>query len=290
MSNNNTSRRNVQARKPFKISPQDLTKFTRQGERYGELLAMEKGLPKPTIKPLGDNKYMVIKTGDIKEFGHNDHKQKDTLKKTFAELKGIIRANFDADGHNQLFVTLTYKDNMRDPEFLYMCFTNYWKRLKYEYANHKLEYVAVAEPQARGAWHMHVMIKSDQPVLYIDNKDMERIWGWGYTTTERLKGDDVGAYYVSYFTSLELDANTIVKAKNGSKKFQKGARLPLYPLKFKLYRCSKGIIRPKAETIEYQKVLDEYGKPYHISTYEILEENKSLNSLQRESFKKPDEK
>ncbi len=283
-----TSRRTVQAREPFEINPEALTKFTRQGSRYGELVAMAKGLPKPTIKPLGDNKYMVLKSGEIREFEHHDRKQKDTLKKTFAELKGIIRANFDAEGHNQLFVTLTYAENMRDPEWLYMCFKNFWQRLKYEYPAHRLEYVAVAEPQARGAWHMHLMVKSDQPVLYIDNKDMERIWGWGYTSTERLKGDDVGSYYVSYFTSLELEADTLVKAKNGSKRFKKGARLPMYPVNFKMYRCSKGIIRPKSETAKYKEVVKEYGQPYRKSTYDIMEDESIINSFQQESFKKPE--
>jgi hypothetical protein len=267
-----------------------LTKFERQGNIYGELVAMAKGLPRPTIKPLGENRYMVLKSGEIKEFEHNDKKQKDTLKKTFAELKGIIRANFDAEGHNQLFITLTYKENMTDPERLYADFTAFWKRLKYEKPGHSLDYVAVAEPQARGAWHMHLMVKSDQPVLYIDNKDMDRLWGHGYTTTERLKGDDVGRYYVSYFTDLELDGDSLVVSKNGAKKYRKGARLPLYPVHFKLYRCSRGIVRPKAGTVEYQKVIKEYGEPYSSSSFDILDGESVCNSLQKESFKKQTDK
>ena len=248
---------------------------------------MTQGTPKPTIKPLGDNRYMVLKSGEIKEFGHNDHKQKDTLKKTFAALKGILRANFDAEGHNQLFVTLTYKENMTDPERLYEDFKYFWKKLKAQKNGHHLEYVTVAEPQARGAWHMHVMIKSDQPVLYIDKEDMSRIWGHGYTTTERLKGDDVGAYYVSYFTSLEIEEQTVVKRKNGSKRYKKGARLPMYPLKFKLFRCSEGIIKPMSEYLEHQKVTGQYGEPYRTSTYDIQENDETVNTIQLESFKKP---
>jgi hypothetical protein len=293
MNDDTTKNRRVQPREPFKIFPHNLTKFERQGDVFGELVAMANGLPKATIKPLGNNKYMVLKSGDVKEFSHNVYKQKSTLRKTFETLKGVIRANFSAKGHNQLFVTLTYAENMQDGDKLFSDFESFWKRLKYKCQHHSLEYVVVAEPQERGAWHMHLMVKSDQEVLYIDNKDMERIWGHGYTTTERLKSDDVGRYYVSYFTSLELDADQIVKnagSNKGSKKFKKGARLHMYPVHFKLYRCSKGIIRPKSETVPYGKVVKEYGEPYSVRSCDVMEGEETINSIQRESFKKPRKK
>lgn len=286
MDKNNTSEKKIQPCAPMEIPPHAQVLFTRQGERYGELVYMAKGIPRQTIQKLDKERYVVLKSGEIKEFESHENKQKVNLRRTFDELKGIIRANFDADGHNQLFITLTYKENMTDVKRLYADFDDFWKRVRRRLKEHRLEYVAVAEPQGRGAWHMHLMVKSDKPVLYIDKKELSSIWGHGYTTTERLKGDDVGAYYVSYFTNLELDEKTVVQAKNGSKKYRKGARLPLYPKYFKLYRCSRGIIRPKSENSVYKQIVDEYDNPVHSSAFEILNNENPVNVIQKESFKK----
>lgn len=310
MTNDNTKKLTIQPREKISIRSDATVKTTLQGDRFAEVLYMSK-TPKQTIKKLDKHHYLVLKTNEIREFEEHAQKQRNSLSRTFAELRGIIRANFDGEGDNQVFLTLTYAENMKDPERLYEDFDLFWKRLKYHLKGHKLEYVAVAEPQARGAWHMHVMIKSDQPVLYIDNKLLTTfqphprikdrayrdpktrkpvinggIWGHGYTTCERLKGDDRGRYYEAYFTSLEFDDQTIVQARKGTKKYKKGARLPLYPLYFKLYRCSRGIVRPHAAEADYGLVVKEYGKPYHVSSYDVLKDGEHLNFIQHESFKK----
>jgi hypothetical protein len=244
---------------------------------------------KPGIIKISKEQYVVIKTGEVKDFKSNEGKMKEALRKTFNELKGLIRANFDGEETNQLFVTLTYAENMMDADQLMSDFEDFWKRLKYTYREKHLEYIAVAEPQERGAWHMHVLIKSQEPVLFIDNKDMTKIWGHGRTSTERLKSDDVGEYYVSYFTNLEADADeAIIKAQNpnASKKYKKGARLHFYPKYFKFYRCSHGIIRPKSVNTAYKLVTSEFGEPHRVSTLDILQDDEVVNSIQLETYKK----
>jgi hypothetical protein len=196
---------------------------------------------------------------------------------------------------------------MQDPDKLYEDFKNFFKRLKYDRKDHKLEYIAVAEPQGRGAWHMHVMLKSDQPVLYIDNKKMEKLWGHGFTETEKLKGEDVGKYFSAYFTSMEIDAKSTEKSvtytdKHGkTKKFKKGERLKFYPKGMNFFRCSRGIDRPSAELATLDNVRHEYGKPKKTNAFEVKEELPStvadtdpdikiLTRIQREEYRKKSEK
>ncbi len=316
MTNDNTKKITVQPREYFNIRPHAMVKLTKQGEKFAEVLYMDKGIPKPTIKRLDKDTYMVLKTQKVYEFKHHEEKAVLNIRKTFVQLRGIIRANFSGEGENQCFLTLTYAENMRDPERLMKDFDVFWKRLKREYEGkrgHKLEYVAVAEPQARGAWHMHVMIKSNQDKLFIPQEDLTTfqphpklkgklykdpvskkpvitggIWGHGFASCERLKGDDRGRYYEAYFTSLEVDDVKIVQAKDGkmSKRYKKGARLPMYPVHFKLYRCSRGIIRPKSENKEYRQATEDYALPYKVSAFNLIDDNGEIvNAFQRESYK-----
>jgi hypothetical protein len=290
----------VQAVDNIKIKPGEIVNLTRLGNRHAEVVYMEKE-PRPGIIKINKEQYVVIQTGEVKNFKVNEGKQVEYLRKVFRKLEHLIKTNFDTEEneHNALFVTLTYKENMQDAERLLKDFEKYYKRLQYEYSSHKLEYIAVAEPQGRGAWHMHVLIKSDKPIFYIDNKIMAKIWGHGFTETERIKGRDPGKYFAAYFTSLEAekedDPNArYVKDKNG-KKYKKGARLHFYPKGMKFYRCSRGISRPSAELAVYDNVTHEYGKPVNTTTLEVtstkhegeeLLSEGSINTIQREEFRK----
>ena len=304
MANNNTRKRKVQVAEKIDIKPHELVNFTRLGVRCAEVVYMTSE-PKPGIMKIDKDNYMVINTGEIKQFKKNEGKQIEYLRTTFRKLEHLIKTNFDTEEneHNALFVTLTYRENMQDRERLLKDFDEFFKRLKYECKNHKLDYIAVAEPQARGAWHMHMLLKSDKPVLYVDNKRMAEIWRHGFTETERIKGRDPGKYFAAYFTSLEAEGKddpeaVYVKGPNG-KKYKKGARLHFYPKGMRFYRCSRGITRPTAETSTYSTITEEYGKPQKTSTYAVTEErtaqeaepeaepsSRTLSTIQREEFRK----
>jgi hypothetical protein len=144
---------------------------------------------------------------------------------------------------------------------------------------------------------MHILIKSDQPVLYIDNRKMAELWGHGYTDTERLKGENVGRYFAAYFASLEVgeredEAGVVyVMDEKTGKRYKKGARLHFYPRYFKFYRCSRGIVRPETEDTQYEDVTGEYGKPKETNTYAVnkpdgLGGEEHVNTIQRERYKK----
>lgn len=151
------------------------------------------------------------------------------VKKTCENFKWLVRANED---RVRLFVTLTYAQNMRDTKRLYEDFRAFWQRLKRAYKA-VTGYLVAFEPQRRGAWHAHVLLLSDTPLLYISNRHMHALWGHGFTKTQRPRGiRDVAVYLTSYLTD--------VRSGNVSKK---GARLGMYPSGFRFARSSKKVRR-----------------------------------------------
>ena len=185
---------------------------------------------------------------------------------------------------------------MTDRDRLYADFEKFMKRLKYHCKEQELEYIVVAEPHKSGGWHMHLMLKSMVPGLWIDKDKLTEIWGHGMTEIQRLKSDDVGNYYVAYFTNLAIEAKNlqagVADPETGSKRYVKGGLLKYYPQGFRFYRCSRGIRRPTREEIEYWNVIDEYGKPGQTKATDLIGtdgesgEDKRKNRIQRETFRK----
>jgi len=284
--NNTTRKVTVQEVKNHRINPADEVRVEYLGERHAAVLHMSKPVTQQ-IKRLDKLTYEVIATGEIRYYEHNNKKMPNNMRKVFRRLSNLIRANFDTVGNrkNALFITLTYTDNMTDADRLYDDFKVFIQRVRRAYPAHNLDYIVVAEPQERGAWHLHLMLKSDQPTLYIPNTDeqgrmLDKLWGRGEdgkgnAQVARLKSDDVGAYYTTYFHSREVPADRTAPAAatatdTQGKKYQKGARLPMYPKNFKFYRCSKGIIRPKAVTAKYGDIVAQYGQPTQSYSCELI--------------------
>jgi hypothetical protein len=304
MLDDNTRKYKVQAIPSISIAPDEIVRLTRLGKVDAEVMYMLKE-HSPGIKKINKEEYMVIATGEIRRFKEHEGKQIENIRVIFRRLEHLITANFDPveNKNNALFVTLTYAENMQDENRLYTDFDAFYKRLKRAYKGHKLEYIAIAEPQERGAWHMHILLKSDQEILYIDNKKMADIWGHGFTETERLKSNDVGQYFSAYFTSLEVGEKdnevgaVYTKDEKTGKRYKKGARLHFYPKHFKFYRCSRGIVRPEPENAVYNAVISEYGKPKKTKTYSVTKKveptekvpepmDKHVNTIQHERYKK----
>jgi len=298
MTNDTTKRVRLQEIKPIQIYPTCEVTLIRQGREFAEVLYMARK-SKPQIRKLNKTEYVDLRTGEIHEFQAREGKHREALRKTFQELRYLIRTNFSSKDPWQKLITLTYAGaNMTDKDKLYTDFDKFIKKLKYHCKAHKLEYIVVAEPHKGGGWHMHLMLKATTPGLWIDKDKLTALWGHGATEIQQLKGDDVGSYYVAYFTNLAVEVNQLAKAtsnpEEGSKAYIKGGRLQYYPKGFRFYRCSRGIARPTREEIEYWKVQDEYGKAKKSKAYGFLKElepdaearGEQLNMLQRESYQR----
>ena len=259
-----------------------------QNNKYADITYLSKK-PTPKIRKISKNQYVNIDTGEIGDYDLKENKVNiESIRKTFKQLVCLIRHNFTADSENQLFITLTYIENMKSRDKLYSDFKKFFQKLKRKYTDIKLDYILVAEPQGRGAWHVHMMLKGDKP-LFIPHKVIKDLWGFGRTETVRLKSDDVGRYYVAYFTNLEVESK---EENSQEKKYIKGARLPLYPSGMKIYRTTRGIEKPPKVVMTWGELKEQFGEPTWKQQYEILgQENgneKIINMLYKASFKKQD--
>lgn len=272
------------------IPTDDLVTVTRM-HHIVEVQHMEKINTTNHIKKLDKDRYVDLKTGEIKEFAHIENRSEsiNSLRQTFKKLRYLINNNFIGGG-NELHVTLTYSDNMTDVNKLYNDFRKFMQRLKYQYNNiSTIDYISVIEPQARGAWHSHLLLRfNDIKKIYIDNDKMRQLWGHGFVTVKSLKEvDNIGAYLSAYLSDIELTNETFadliyinngqatirgsgIKEING-KRYIKGGRLHLYPAGMNLYRKSKGIIYPKRQRVKYGDIKKIVGcaEPHYSKKIEV---------------------
>ena len=93
--------------------------------------------PVQGVRKISKSQYVVIGTGEIKEYQQTDTKQADSLRKTFTNLRQLINTNFHVND-SELFLTLTYAENMQDPERLYTDYKKFFMRLRYSLENREL--------------------------------------------------------------------------------------------------------------------------------------------------------
>lgn len=261
-----------------------------------------------TIIKVDKDSYYVVNTGEIKGFKHIETRKDsfNSLRQTFKKLRYLINANF-IGAPNELHITLTYADNMTDTKQLYNDFDRFIKKLKYKYKDTTtIDYINVIEPQGRGAWHCHLLLRfNDLPKIYIDNKELATMWCKGFVTIRSLKDvDNIGAYLSAYLADLDVYAddkgilqvgeetyqymakggelgqivNKITIDDNGqavTKKVVKGGRLHLYPPGTNIYRKSKGIKEPDREVMTYRKFKKKVGsaKPTYVSGLQLISED-----------------
>lgn len=219
--------------------------------------------PDIVIEKISSDEYIDLRTGEVKEFQHTNNRaqSKNTVSQSLRGLRDLINSNL-AEPENALWLTLTYKENMTDAKRLYEDWRRFWQRVKYYLSKHNLptaEYIIAAEPQGRGAWHLHCLFLFPSRAPYIPNSEVARIWGHGFTKTKSLKGiANPGLYLTAYLGDMVLTEALGSGVKKGQikevyttdgqgtkkKAVIKGARLYLYPPGFHIFRCSRGIQRP----------------------------------------------
>lgn len=292
------------------IAPNDVVKVTKMNHII-EVQHMEKMNRKNNIKKLDKDRFVELSTGEIREFEHSENRQQNynSLRQTFKKLRYLINNNFIGNP-NELHITLTYKENMTDPKRLYEDFKKFIMRIKYDYkSKSSLDYLCVVEPQGRGAWHCHVLMRfNDLDKVYIKNSELRELWGLGFVTIKSLKDvDNIGAYLSAYLTDIDLDdvkdTKTALKVVSDGceiktkvidgkeKKFLKGGRLHMYPPGMNMYRKSKGIIKPEREEMKFKDIkkvvgsrTPHYQKSYHVenddfeNTISFLQYNTKRNS------------
>ena len=257
------------------------------------------------IQKIDKDHYVVLETGELLEFNKSENRgdNENSLRQTFKKMRYLINNNFRGNP-NELHITMTYAENMTDTVKLYEDFKNFMKRLRYRFKGiSTVDYMNVVEPQRRGAWHVHMLIRfNDLDKVYIPNKDLAEMWGQGFVTIKSLKDvDNIGAYLSAYLTDLDIgevegmdfsDLTKIngrevqVKRVDGKeKRFIKGGRLWMYPPGMNLFRKSKGIVYPDRIDMAYEDIKRVVGsaEPHYSKQYSV-ERDDFKNTITYEQY------
>lgn len=265
------------------IFDDDIVTLTSMGHIF-EIQYMARKNTVATIQKLNKFEYVDLSTGEIKDFKNTENRSQleNSLKQTFKALRYLINNNFYGK-KNELHVTLTYKENMTDNDRLYTDLNKFLKRLKYKFNSiSSLDYINVVEPQERGAWHCHLLIRfNDVEEIFIKSNELEKIWGHGFIKIKSLKEvDNIGAYLSAYLSDVELPEDLALEAGGSikevqGKKYLKGGRLHMYPTGMKIYRTSRGIKPPSRKTMKYKeaKKIVGSGKPHYSKSIKIIDDD-----------------
>lgn len=249
---------------------------------------MEKRNTTCHIRKIDSDHYVDLETGELLEFNKSENRgdNDNSLRQTFKKMRYLINNNFKGNP-NELHITLTYAENMTDTERLYADFKRFMMRLRRRYKEvSTVDYMNVVEPQQRGAWHVHMLIRFNElDSVFIPNKELAEMWGQGFLTIKSLKDvDNIGAYLSAYLSDIEVPEgrevknhkDLVVKRVDGKdKRFIKGGRLWMYPPGMNLFRKSKGIVYPERVDMTYDDVKKVVGsaEPHYQKKYTVEKDN-----------------
>lgn len=265
--------------------------------------------PAVPIRKIDQEHGLDLRTGEVIEYEHKENRAESiaSVAQSLKRLRDLINANV-TNPKTVLWITLTYAENMTDTVKLYEDYRRFWQRFRYYLDKKKYpaaEYITAAEPQARGAWHLHCLFLFPCKAPFIPNEDIARIWGHGFTKTKSLKGiDNPGLYLTAYLGDMELTEavqsgirkgdiaekiSTDEQGKRQTKAIIKGARLRLYPTGFNMYRNSRGVKRPEiyaATEAEAQELIGTAPLIYEKTIAITNEENEVKNIINYRQYNK----
>lgn len=187
---------------------------------------------------LSPNTYLDCNTGEVCAYHSRDKPSPNSINRAFKKLYRSICANF-TDG-NGIMLTLTVANELpATPTALYSYFGRFWRKVKNHYP--LAEYISVIEPHQSGRFHFHVLLKLKSGLMPTPSTDfIGRCWTVGIVHIKQIY-DVTGL--AGYLTSKK-------------KKF---AWIQNHVPRAKLWRSSKGIVRPITKTMD-RKRLEEYVK------------------------------
>lgn len=255
---------------PLAISDGSLVRLKEMGN-ITEVMHSAKRSRGGYITKIDKDHYVDNRTGELCDFQHLENRAQDlaNVAKSLAQGRDLLNTNI-TDVSFCRWVTFTYAENMTDPERLALDFQKCMRSLRKTFGN--FEYITAAEPQGRGAWHLHAVFIFSGKAPYMANDVVAKAWKQGFVTVKRLDDvDNVGAYLTAYLGDMELSeasqedlrlrGHATIKEveyedENGqkaTKKYIKGARLCMYPPGFHIFRWSKGIKKPAVTLTSYKQ-------------------------------------
>lgn len=173
------------------------------------------------ITRLSKNQYIDNSTGEIKDYHYSEYKTLDSIKRQFKNIPRFIKGYFDCD-NTERFITLTYSYIMNKPSNLSYDFKKFIKKIIRRYG--KCRYIYIKEPNGKGSWHIHSLIKRlDGKPFNITDEALRKLWGNGYAVSNEIP---YNLYTLpQYFDVTRYD--------------DKKSRLVYYPPYLNIYGCSE---------------------------------------------------
>lgn len=122
------------------------------------------------------------------------------------KIRRLINANFGSDN---MFITLTYKENMTNVDQGNYDLKKFVQKMKRRQKD--FQYVAVLEFQKRGAVHYHMLCnyrlewKNTEELKAHERELAKKVWGHGFVDIGYKHTDNVGAYLIKYMTKSNDD-------------------------------------------------------------------------------------
>lgn len=195
---------------------------------------------KGSIKKISNEQYVVLSTGEVKEFKLKNDKGEENIRsvrRALGRCRDIINTNL-IDEEKAISLTLTYEEKVDDVKQVGKDFTAFIRRLRNKVG--ECEYIYVLELQKRGSWHIHAILIFDIKAPYISYEDIEMMWGKGIIDIQNTKNAMALSLYLT---------SDVRKDKSGDTKI-KGVTVNNYEKGMKVYRCSRGLKKP---TIKYKQ-------------------------------------
>lgn len=264
-----------------------VTSQTVKGYKFGNRLELGTNIGNKTPIKKHSKTEFIDAEGNIQKFANvseNRSENIDSLRKTMKRLGRLIEHNFSGKP-NELWITLTYAENVKDSKRVYNDYKAFMRKLRRHYGH--VEYISVLEPQKRGAWHIHALFKSEEhEKFYIDSKHLEKLWANGFVKVKKLReSDNIAAYVTAYLTDLKVEDDS-----KSSKKIEKGARLYLYPAGMNFYRSSRGIEKPeeftatKEEVFKFFNISNSVYSPDNFYSYDVELPDGMIMTYKREFY------
>ena len=202
-----------------------------------------------------------------KSDNYQEHR-KQVLQRAKKNLRRLINANVGQYGKEftAKFLTLTFRDDVKDLDKANYEFMKFIKRLNYHCFGTKkanLKYTCVVEFHKSGVIHYHVIIYN---MPYVKANDIANVWGNGYIKINKIDNvGNVGAYVSEY----------LGQAEKGQGKNIEDDRLQGK----KSYFSSRGLFKPVE--ITDKKIVEQVAAalPLENLTYAAEFENEHLGNI-----------
>lgn len=134
---------------------------------------------------ISKNKFLDKKTNTIKEYNINQFKTERGIKRSMDRLRRLLKNNFFGR-RNEIFITLTCREAVKDIDLIVEYFKSFWKKLQKIYKTLAFAYV-IEMQEERESYHIHGLIKDmENKSLSIENSKIEKLWGQGFTKTSNI--------------------------------------------------------------------------------------------------------